>query len=94
MTADTPSPFGIPVDNSLTVNLHADGQWSVKAHFGGEQEPGMSVGGKLTDFEVIELFRHWVLDGTPDPDEVIDILRKARQGAAGTAPSTATTVKS
>lgn len=66
-------------DNRLIVDLHVDGQWTVSAYADGEQEPHMSVGGKLTDFEIIELFRHWVLDGSPEPDEVSGILRKARQ---------------
>jgi len=69
----------MPIDNSLRIDLHEDGSWTVTAYGEDQRTPDHLVSGKLTDFEIIELFRYWVIEGTPDLEDVGWILQKARQ---------------
>ena len=70
----------MPKENSLRIDLHEDGSWTATAYGEDQRTPDhLFSEKKCTDFEIIELFRYWVIEGTPDLDDVGWILQKARQ---------------
>ena len=60
------------ITDSITISVHDNYEWSIASYRGGEQE--MSVGGPLTDAQVIALFKEWVIDEAPSPKRIIEIL--------------------
>ena len=64
------------ITDSITINVHDNYEWSIASYSGGEQD--MSVGGPLTDTQVIALFKEWVIEGAPSPSRVCEILDSIR----------------
>lgn len=68
------------ITDTITINVHDNDEWSIASHSTNTwcEEPSMSVGGPLTDEQVIALFKEWVIEGPPSPDRVCEILGSLR----------------
>jgi hypothetical protein len=68
------------ITDTITISVHDNNEWSIESR---SEEPDMSVGGMLTDSQVIALFKEWVIEGPPSPSRVCEILDSVNAGTSG-----------
>ena len=67
------------ITDSITISVHDNYEWSIASRRQRRStQIDMSVGGPLTDTQVIALFKEWVIEGAPSPSRVCQILDSAR----------------
>lgn len=59
------------ITDTITISVHDNYEWSIESE---SEQPDMSVGGTLTDAQVIALFKEWVFEGPPSPKRITEIL--------------------